>query len=191
MLFRLTLVFSLGVLLPSPALAMRASPAGSPGPAGGVYAGRSSQDHPMSLRLRPDGSRLRSVFVRVDAGACSSSPTRSYGVPLHMTSHLVALRANGSFAHTLHFRPHTQAGDQADFKVVLKGRLSRTRASGRFVYSDLSAMQVGTSSIAVTRARCTGRFAAVRFTAARPIPTPQSRSGATARASSSRAFSSI
>jgi hypothetical protein len=109
---------------------MRASPASSLGVAGAVYGGRSSQDHPMSLRLRPDGRRLKSVYVRVDAGMCRPSLTRTYNLPLHMTDHLPAVRSDGSFVETRPYRGQTQAGDMTDFKVVVRGTVSRTGAAG-------------------------------------------------------------
>src|SRR5215213_5991110 len=66
---------SVGLLLPSSARAIDASARGLHAPPGGVYGGRSAQDHPMSLRLTRDGKRLKSLTVHVDAGMCSSSPT--------------------------------------------------------------------------------------------------------------------
>jgi len=85
----------------------------------------------MSLRLTRGGKRLRSLFVHVDAGTCSLSPTRGYSMQLHLDSrHAVRVRADGSFADRGRFRGQTQAGDKVDFKVAMKGRLGRTRARG-------------------------------------------------------------
>jgi len=124
-------VFALGVLLPSPALAVRGSPTGLHGPPGGVYGGRSSQVHPMSLRLTRDGGRVRSWFVHVDAGTCTSSPTAHFTMALHSpTGHVVAVRADGSFSETGRVRGQTQLGDTVDFKLVVKGRVGRARATG-------------------------------------------------------------
>jgi hypothetical protein len=129
---------SLGLGLSPAPLAVQASgtasraATASHGPPGGVYGGRSSQNHPMSLRLTRDGKRLRSWFVHVDASSCSSSPTRGYSMQLQLNSrHAVRVRAHGSFAGTGRFRGRTQAGDKLDFKVAMKGRLGRTRARGR------------------------------------------------------------
>src|SRR5829696_6119338 len=130
-------VFALGVLLPSPALAVRGSPNGSHGPPGGVYGGRTSQDHPMSLRLTRDGKRLRSMFLRVDADMCSSSPDHGYSLPLHYQNRLsppwrVAVRANGGFADVGRWLGETRAGEKLDldFEVVLTGKVGRTGAAG-------------------------------------------------------------
>jgi len=130
--FRLALVvFTFGVLLPSPALGVRASPTGSHGPPGGVYGGRSSQVHPMSLRLTRDGTRVRSWFVHVDAGTCTSSPTAHITMALHSArGHLAAVRADGRFSETGRFKGQTPLGDTVHFKLVLKGRAGRTRATG-------------------------------------------------------------
>jgi hypothetical protein len=130
-------VFALGVLLPSPALAVRGSPTGSHGPPGGVYGGRSSQDHPMSLRLTRDGKWLRSMFLRVDADMCSSSPAQGYSLPLHYQNRLsppwrVAVRADGGFDDVSRWLGETRAGEKLDldFEVVLKGQVGRTGAAG-------------------------------------------------------------
>ena len=124
-------VLALGVLLPSPALGVRESATGSHGPPGGVYGGRSSQVHPMSLRLTRDGGRVRSWFVHVDAGTCTSSPTAHFTMALHSaTGHLVAVRADGSFSETGRVRGQTPVGDTVDFKLAIKGRVGRARATG-------------------------------------------------------------
>src|SRR5215208_1624811 len=131
-LFSLALVvFALGALLPSPALAVRGSPTGLHGPPGGVYGGRSSQVHPMSVRLTRDGGRVRSWFVHVDAGTCTSSPAAHFTLALHSArGHRVAVRADGSFSETGRVRGQTPVGDTVDFKLAIKGRVGRARATG-------------------------------------------------------------
>jgi hypothetical protein len=119
---------SLGLLLPSHAVAMSASAARTP--SGGVYGGRSTQDHPMSLRLTRNGRRLRDVYFHVDAGMCSSS-SAEYSLALHLHSGpTVTVRGNGSFADTRRANGTTQAGTKTDFEVALRGRVSRRSAAG-------------------------------------------------------------
>jgi hypothetical protein len=85
----------------------------------------------MSLRLTRDGKRLRSIFLRVDANTCSSSPTSVYRVPLeYETYRRIGIRADGSFADAGRVRGETQAGEKTDFEVALKGKLGRTGAAG-------------------------------------------------------------
>ena len=120
-----------GVVMPSPALAVRASSTGFHGPPGGVYGGRSSQVHPMSLRLTRDGGRVRSWLVHVDAGTCTSSPTAHFTLPVYSDARdAVLLHADGSFRQTGRFTGQAQLGDTVDFKLVIKGRVGRTRATG-------------------------------------------------------------
>jgi hypothetical protein len=121
---------SLGLLLPSQAVAMGASAARSPAPPGGVYGGRSTQEHPMSLRLTRNGKRLRDVFFHVDTGSCSSS-SAEYTLALHLHSGpTVALQKDGSFADTRHVNATTQTGNKTNFEVALRGRVNRRSASG-------------------------------------------------------------
>lgn len=85
----------------------------------------------MSLRLTRDAKRLRSWFLHVDAGTCSSSPTARITMALHSDAgHLLRVRTDGRFAGTGRFRGQTQPGDTVDFKVVFKGRLGRGHATG-------------------------------------------------------------
>lgn len=91
----------------------------------------------MSLRLTRDGKRLRSMFLRVDADMCSSSPARGYSLPLHYQNRLsppwrVAVRADGGFADVGRWLGETRAGEKLDldFEVVLKGKVGRSGAAG-------------------------------------------------------------
>ena len=85
----------------------------------------------MSLRLTRDGKRLRSWFVHVDVGGCSSSLTQNYSLALHLPrNRTVRVRADGSFAERGRFRVQTQVGQKLDFDVHLKGKTARTRATG-------------------------------------------------------------
>jgi len=123
------------LFVPSPALATQTAATRSHGPPGGVYGGRSSQGHPMSLRLTRDGKRLRALTVQVDAGMCSSSPTQTYNLALNRnkrfnSSRSARIRADGSFAYTGRFRAQASNGAKLDFEVALKGKARRTRATG-------------------------------------------------------------
>ena len=85
----------------------------------------------MSVRLTRDGGRVRSWFVHVDAGTCTSSPAAHFTLALHSArGHRVAVRADGRFSETGRFRGRTQLGDTVDFKLVVKGRVGRARATG-------------------------------------------------------------
>ena len=119
--------------LPSAALAMDGSGTGPHAPPGGVYGGRTAQDHPMSLRLTRGGNRLRDVFVHVDADICSSSPAAIHQLALHLLSHpAIGVRSDGSFADRRHVNGTTQDGKTGAFAVALKGKLSKTKAAGTF-----------------------------------------------------------
>ena len=97
--------------LAAPALAMDGSGTGPHAPPGGVYGGRTAQEHPMSLRLTRDGNRLRDVFVHLDADICSSSPAAIHQLALHYLSRpSVVVRSDGSFADTRDVNGTTQDG---------------------------------------------------------------------------------
>jgi hypothetical protein len=99
-------------------------------PPGGVYGGRSMQDHPMSLRLTRVGNRLRDVFFRVDADMCNTAPA-AYSMALHLQSGpSVAVRADGGFADTRHANGMTEAGSETDFEVALRGTVGGSKATG-------------------------------------------------------------
>jgi hypothetical protein len=112
---------------------MDGSATGPHAPRGGVYGGRTAQDHPMSLHLTRDGNRLRDVFVHVDADICSSSPSAIHQLALHLLSRpTVGVRSDGSFADMRHVNGTTQDGKRGDFAVALEGKVSRTKAAGTF-----------------------------------------------------------
>jgi hypothetical protein len=103
----------------------------SPAPPGGVYGGRSTQGHPMSVRVTADGRRLRDAFFRLDAGHCSTSATTQYTLALHLHSGpSVTLRRDGSFSDTRPVDSTTPDGNTTHFDVVLRGRVSKRRATG-------------------------------------------------------------
>ncbi|MFL5826063.1 MAG: hypothetical protein ACJ76V_06025, partial [Thermoleophilaceae bacterium] len=103
----------------------------SGGPAGGAYAGASSQHHPVSLQLTRDGKRVRTLFIRVNADSCTS-PTFNPTVTLEVDpSEAVRLHADGKFSDTSQITGETVVdGKRLDFQAVLKGRVGTTRAAG-------------------------------------------------------------
>lgn len=119
--------------LPSPALALDGSGTGPHAPPGGVYGGRTAQEHPMSLHLTRDGNRLRDVFVHLDADVCSSSPAAIHQLALHYLARpSIVVRSDGSFADTRHVNGTTQDGKTGAFVVALKGKVTKTKAAGTF-----------------------------------------------------------
>jgi hypothetical protein len=115
---------------PSGVLATQSASAASYGPAGGVYAGRSSQRHPLSLALTRDGKRLKRLLVRVEASTCTSSPKTSYEQTLEFDPAKVG--KDGRFAEAAPVTGATQVGDKVlHFQASVKGRLGGTRAHGK------------------------------------------------------------
>jgi len=131
--------------LASPALAMDGSGTGPHAPPGGVYGGRTAQNHPMSLRLTRDGNRLRDVFVHVDADVCSSSPEGIHQLALHLLSRpSIVVRSDGSFADTRDINGTTEDGKTSALTVALKGKVTKIKATGTFDVSGSTSDPNGT-----------------------------------------------
>src|SRR5215217_9714354 len=137
--------FCVALALASPALAKDGSGTGPHAPPGGVYGGRTAQEHPMSLRLTRDGNRLRDVFVHVDADVCSSSPEAIHQLALHVLSRpTVAVRSDGSFADTRDVNGTTEDGKTSALRVALKGKVTKAKATGTFHVSGSTSDSDGT-----------------------------------------------
>ena len=119
----------LTALLAAPGLAAHDAPGRTPGPPGAVYGGRTSQAHPMSLGVTRDGTGLRDLFTRIDAGPCSDARTFNVGFDLNRALHILIARG-GAFAATMPVKVPASSGEQLDLQLQFKGKIGRTRAFG-------------------------------------------------------------